>query len=487
MNDVIEQYREAGKRWASGEDFLNPIVIGEKEWNLNPKQLEFLNARDRFSLFGGGMGAGKTTPLILKLILLCVLFPDNRILLGRKTRQSVEVNTLPDFFDICPESWVQYNQSKGIITFFNGSEILLKGLDALQEGSEQEKKKAVQEIKGLNLGAFFIDQLEEIEEVVFQALTSRLRRNVGFQQGCMTTNPANFWAYDYFKANPRAGTRLIETSMLDNKQYLAEDYIQSQLSQPESYVRRFVYGEWNPELYAEGGVFPQEYRTAQSFYLKSPQRTLDGILIWQEPKQGHEYQIGADTSDGNVDPCSLQVVDKMTGEQVASYSAFVPVHVQGEKLLFLAQMYSPSEKALIVLETAPSASGAAVLENIKKFWSRIYEREVFSYHEKKRTKKLGFNTSAGTKQLLIDHFTLLLKNNFIRIRDKEALNELSTFVWSNEAQKKGAGAQRGFHDDRLFALMLAYFQVQPKTLRESKLSGLLEQEQKKTKINFQYA
>src|SRR3990170_521195 len=106
-----------------------------------------------FCLNSGGYGAGKSLALYIKLILFCKCFPGNRVLLGRKT--------LSNIADI---------------------------------------KKAQQKLKSLNLGAYFIDQLEEVEYEVFEVLNSRLRRNdVPVRQGNMDCNPANFWAYHFFK------------------------------------------------------------------------------------------------------------------------------------------------------------------------------------------------------------------------------------------------------------------------------------------------
>src|SRR3990167_4278184 len=233
--EVQDQLRAQGEGWLSGRD-----VLRFEHLELLPKQKEFVNAKDRYVLFGGGMAAGKTTAFIVKLILLSLWFPKNLILLGRKSRQDVERTTLRDFFDICPAGIYEHRVGPGIIEFYNGSQVLMFGLDALQSGSGQDIKKAQQQIKSLNLGAVFIDQLEEIEESVFEALRHRLRRAVGFQQMNFTCNPANFWAFDYFVADPKENTRYIETSMLDNKGHLPESFIQDQLSMPDELKNKYV-------------------------------------------------------------------------------------------------------------------------------------------------------------------------------------------------------------------------------------------------------
>jgi len=479
MQDISKQYEELGHRWLN-----NQVTI--EDFNgikLNDKQKEFINSKDRYTLVSGGFASGKTTGFIIKLYLLCMFFPGNRILLGRKTRQDVERATLPDIFDIFPEGTYTHKVGPGKIEFPNGSEILFFGLDALQSGAGQDIKKAEQAIKSLNLGAVFIDQLEEVEYRVFEALSGRLRRKVPFQQMNFTTNPANFWAYDYFKVNPRPSTRLIQTSMLDNKANLSPEFIEDQLQKGELYVKRYVYGEWTPDTMVQGGVFPSEHIKAQEFHIKKPLRILDGIEIFVEPAV-HDYQIGVDPSQGANDPCGIKVIDKDTGELVASYRAFVPTNVQVEKTVQLAMMYSLLKKPLVIPEA--TGVGQAFVEEIKKVYSNIYEREVFNQREKKTTKKLGFYTNFATKTQLIENMKVLFQKSFAKIRDKVTVEELKTFIYSDEAQMKGAGAQNGYHDDQVMATLLAYWDLKPVTPREASLLDRFATKKQRKVVNYTY-
>lgn len=489
MDNPLSHWENLGKRWLSGEVDIEDWVLKDsagnliKEIKLNDKQKEFINSRTRYTLLSGGFASGKTTGFIIKLYLLSVFFPGNRILLGRKTRQDVERATLPDIFDVFPQGTYEHKVGPGKIVFPNGSEIIFFGLDALQSGAGQDIKKAEQAIKSLNLGAVFIDQLEEIDFRVFEALSGRLRRNVPFQQMNFTTNPANFWAYDYFKVNPRAGTKLIETSMLDNKMNLSKEFIDDMLQKPKRYVDRYVYGLWSPDTLVEGGVFDEEYIKAQMLHVRNPIRTLDGIEIFEEPKN-HEYQIGVDPSTGANDPCGIKVVDKETGELVASYRGYVPNNVQVEKAVQLAMLYSKFKKPLIIPEA--TGVGEAFVNDLKKVYDRIYEREIHNQREKKVTKKLGFYTTHASKNLLVEHMRNLCDKKFPKIRDKETVEEMKTFIYSNEAQMKGAGAQNGYHDDQIMSTMLAYWNVAPITVREASIFERLNRQKAKKVIKYPY-
>jgi hypothetical protein len=247
--------------------------------------------------------------------------------------------------------------------------------------------------------------------------------------------------------------------MIDNKDNLPEGFLEDQLSKPKMYVKRYVYGEWSPDSMVEGGVFAEEHTIAQGHMIKSPIRTLDGINIYHEPTN-HEYQIGVDPSEGSVDPCSITVVDKNTGEVVATFSQYVPNQVQVEKTAQLAMMYSLKAKPLVVPEGV--GAGQAFIESFKKVYDYIYEREVFSQKRQKKTKKLGFYTTHATKLQLIENQRELFQKGFPKIRDKATVEEMKTFICTDEASQQGAGAQNGFHDDKIMSMMLAFYNVEPR-------------------------
>lgn len=450
-----DQYEQLGKQWLAGDVEIETFA----GYTLTPNQKRFINDKSRMVLANGGFAAGKSLAFIIKLYLLCMFFPNNRILLGRKSRVDVEQATLPDIMDIFPEGSYTYRPGPGIIEFPNGSQILIYGLDVMSSGASQDTKKSVQKIKSLNLGGVAIDQLEEIEYVIIESLTGRLRRDVPLQQMFFTGNPANYWAYDFFKANPRPNTSLIEFSMMDNKANLSEAFIDDQLNKPKIYVDKFVYGIWDPTTLVEGTVYSQEYIDWLAQGIREPIREFDGICIYENPSADQEYQVGVDPSLGAEDPCHIVVVSKTTGEEVANYSGFVPNNVVVQKAFQLATLYSIGSSPLVIPEV--TGAGQAFIEEFKKIYDNIYIREVFNHRTKKKTQKLGFYTNFSSKTQLIEHFRTLLSKKYPVVRDRKTVEESRTFCYSDEASKKGAGAQPGFHDDRIMAKLLAYWGIEP--------------------------
>lgn len=478
---MFEQYEKLGRDWLDGK-------ITFKEFNgikFNQKQIDFINDKSRSLLISGGMSSGKTLAFIVKAILLSQFFPGSHFLIGRKTQGNAEDTFMKDFAELCPVEIYGHEKGNHKIVFSNGSEAEFWGLDALQSGASTDIKKAEQKLKSHNFNFIFTDQLEEIEMKVFDALQTRMRRRMcthsaeqmivkrdikgnaiyevcqecgkyTFNQYCATTNPANFWGYEYFKVNPRSNTKLIETSTLDNKAHLTEQFIQNELMKPEAYKAKYFYGNWDDKSMVEGGVFYEEWIMNQRALVKAPIRTVGGIRIFDEPEL-HEYQIGVDPSLGASDPCNVTCVDKATGKVVATYTANVPTNVIVEKVVQLAMMYSQKEMPMIVPEA--TGVGQAFIEALRPLYDNIYIREVYTGIKEKQTEKLGFYTTHSTKTMLIENMKELFQKGFPKIQDVDSVNELNKFIYTDEASQKGAGAQAGYHDDRVMGMMLAYWNV----------------------------
>jgi len=473
-DNPFQAYEELGRKWLNNE----VVIESFGDFKLTKNQIAFVNDKTPELLISGGYRSGKTVALVVKMYLLSVFFPKNQILVGRKSLTDIKLTLIPAIQDIFPAGTYEYKPGYNRIDFPNGSQIHLLGLDTAVSGDDT--KKATQKIRGLDLGAAFIDQLEEIDQIVWDQLAGRMSRNVPFHQKCATTNPARFWAYEYFKAKPRPGTRLIETGMHDNKDNLPEGFIEQQLVKGEMYVKRFVHGIWDTETMIDGRVFSTDVDKEQAFYVKKPVREFSGIKIFHEP-QDHEYQIGVDPSIGAEDPCAIIVVDKTTGEVAATFTGFLPTNAITLKTMILVEMYSKLKKPLVVPEA--TGVGQAFIEDLKRQYDNIYEREVFSKRESKTIDKLGFYTNYATKIQLIENFQQLLQSKWPKLRDEAILSEIQAFVWSDSAKEKGAGAPPPYHDDLVMATMLAYWNLKPVSFKKR---NILENSQK-TPSKVQYA
>ena len=484
----MNKWEEIGKELLAGKR-IKEIVLREKRIELNDKQSEFIsNLSKRYCLNSGGYGSGKSLALDIKMVLFCKCFPKNRVLLGRKTLSDLDRSILPDLFDLMPPGWYDYKVKDGLINFKNGSQIVLFGLDALQQGNMADIKKAQQKLKSLNLGAYFIDQLEEVEYEVFESLNSRLRKmDVPVRQGNMTCNPANFWAYQFFKLKQRRDMNgiwlpkkeddilLIESSMLENKEHLPEDYLKDQLAMGDDYVKRFVLGQWTTDIMIKGSVFPKEYIQKLEICKKAPLEIKEECEIYEEPKNNEIYRMGVDPSEGIIDPASITVISG-SGHKVAKYNGYTTIPGLADKIKFLYYKYN---KPLII----PEVNKSAILEHIKDL--RIYKRRQFDYKDRRETEKLGFVMSWASKQALTSRFLELLRKGGIRIYDANTIEEMKSFVYQDEASSQGASASRGFHDDDVISTMLAFWEFKPTSSDDFFARKAIENANNKPKF-FQY-
>jgi hypothetical protein len=238
------------------------------------------------------------------------------------------------------------------------------------------------------------------------------------------------------------------------------------MAKPKLYRLKYFDGIWDENSMVEGGVFYEEWIKDQELLQKNPVRTLDGIRIFEEPRQ-EIYQIGIDPSLGATDPSNITVVSKDTGRVVCTYTAFVPTDSLTSTAVRIAGMYALKEPPLIVPEA--TGVGQALVEALKRVYDNIYVREQYSTKAiDKKTQKLGFYTTHATKTQLIEHMKELFSKGLPKIHDKDTIDELRTFIYTDSAQEKGAGAQVGCHDDRVMGLLLAYWKVYPQLTIDTK-------------------
>ena len=469
-----DPYREIAKALIQGK-VLDRLTLRGREYIFSEKQSQFISSLSpKFYLFSGGRGCGKSLALVIKIYLFAKCFPGIRILLGRKNQSDIEKTTLLDFFRIVPPDEYTHRVKDGLINFTNGSQIVMLGLDAMQSGAVGDIKKAQQKTKSMNIGAYFIDQLEEIEYEVFQSLNETMRMEsvemsqlmtrlpeeerleakalpalellekygvIDFpRQGNMTTNPANFWGFHYFKKNERmdddgnwipkttTDSFLLEGSMLDNQMNLPPDFIRDRMGRGDSYVRRFVYGEWNMDVLTKGAVFAREHIKWLEGQIRPPLRTEEGCEIYEDP-QDTEYRMGVDPSEGIVDPSSISVVS-FDGRKVAKFNGMVPIQGLADKVKFLYYKY---RKPLIIPES--NAAGAALIREIRDL--KVYRQKRTSEKYDVETERLGFRTSFESKQMLIDHFQKLLRAQVPKIYDRKTIEEMKTFIWSKKGKHGG--------------------------------------------------
>ena len=139
--------------WASKEQ--------KEAWEYGPKPL----------CLSGGYGSGKTFLACRKILRLMDAFPGYRVVVARRRWVHLVKTTMATFFKVCkPEMYNEgrRSDSEKILRLNNGSELIWMHLE---DGEE-----VANIIPGLEINALFIDQAEEVDEELYDKLSSRLGR-----------------------------------------------------------------------------------------------------------------------------------------------------------------------------------------------------------------------------------------------------------------------------------------------------------------------
>ncbi len=248
------------------------------QW-ASPQQEEAFRWGPTPLCLSGGFGSAKTWALCLKALYISDLYPQNRGVIARKVGKELDATTRKTFFKICPPAAYDPRfggrraDSENILRLArSGSEILWIHLDDDDiEGL----------IRGLEINWFLIDQAEEIEEELFDMLSSRLgrwdqaivpdnvlERNGGVDKwewkspmgkpippvySMIAVNPGGYdhWIYRRFHEDSQdwkdkyseLGYKMITMRSTDNR-FLPKQNLDEMLRKDESFQRRFVRGEW---------------------------------------------------------------------------------------------------------------------------------------------------------------------------------------------------------------------------------------------------
>lgn len=182
------------------------------------------------------------------------------------------------------------------------------------------------------------------------------------------------------------------------------------------------------------------------------------VKIFKLPEVGNQYAVGADPSSGKGgDPGSICVLDYKSGEQVATVHGFLEPDIFADELYKICQFYN---QAHVCVES--NNHGEAVILKLKPIYNNFYKRQDFDTTKKKVSYRIGFYTTIQSKLTITDFAVSSLRDGKCIVREKETVDELTTFV--NVQRKTSDGrlvatmsreAAPGCHDDRVMSLCLA--------------------------------
>lgn len=195
------------------------------------------------------------------------------------------------------------------------------------------------------------------------------------------------------------------------------------------------------------------------------------LKIFEYPKTGHRYVIGADSSESATghDYACAQVLDRTTWRQVAVLHGRISPDVFAEKVFALGAYYGWAQ-------IVPEVNGPGLVTTLKlrdKYYPNLYRRKKMDFSVEGNileTEEFGFHSNSKTKPLIVSGLQEALRTVLITIHDEETVGEMKTFVVKG-VSKDGYvsyGADDEFFDDRVSALMFALHAARdlPETVRQ---------------------
>lgn len=198
--------------------------------------------QNRYEIYYGGAGSGKSVFITQKLIIKLLSTP-RKLLVIRKVGRTLKDSVYQLFLDLLSEwrikPYIGVNKTDFTIMFPNGSVILFKGLD------DPEKIKSITGITDI-----WIEEATEITVDDFSQLDLRLRAKKANLQIYLSFNPTSKanWVYKTWFENPseEPNTKILKTTYKDNK-FLTESYIktlEAMIKTNPTYYKIYALGEF---------------------------------------------------------------------------------------------------------------------------------------------------------------------------------------------------------------------------------------------------
>lgn len=426
--------------------------------------------KSRYLVLKGGGGSGKSIFAGRKVLERVTTEEGHRWMVCRKVDKSIRKSCFDQLKAQAEEYYSdsilkipQGESSDMYLKFKNGSQIFFSGLD------NREKLKSIYGVTGL-----WIEEVTELAEEDLNQLDIRMRDEFAFyKQMILTFNPisSTHWIKGRFfdRRDPRATVH--ESTYRDNR-FLPEEErrtLEAFRETDEYYYMVYCLGQWgvtgktvfNARAVSERlSALPKPLKQGFFTYEESLGGTrLDNrafyeessgpITIFKEPVPGRPYVIGGDTAGEGSDRFTAQVLDNITGEQVAVLCHQYDEDVYAKQMFCLGMYYN---EALIGIETNFSTYPVKMLEMLG--YRKQFVREVEDDFTGAIKKAFGFKTTAITRPVIIAGLVAAMREGLSTVNDRATLEEMLTFIRNDQLR---AEAEQGAHDDLVMALAIAWY------------------------------
>lgn len=356
-------------------------------------------------LFGGSR-SGKTFKIVRAMIIRASKHRSRHLILRlnfNHCKTSIWLDTLPKVLRICfPDLKVTWHKSDYYLTFPNGSEIWIGGLDS---------DERVEKILGKEYSTIFFNECSQLTwDSVQVALTRLAEKSDLAKKAYFDENPPTkrHWSYWVFikKVHPDTGEKLADeeyASMLmnpnDNIENIDEGYLKLLASLDEKQKKRFLYGEFNDDT------------NGQAYY------SFDRDLNVKEIDSSYKHGTILCGMDFNVNPMTCVI-----GSYVNK-----TFYIHDEVFLENSDTYKMSSKLI-----EKGHKGARVYPD-----STGANRKTSGKSDHLILKEAGFTVVDTRNPFVTDrvnNVNRLLRDGRIVIdpRCKKLINDLEKVVWKND-------------------------------------------------------
>lgn len=174
------------------------------------------------------------------------------------------------------------------------------------------------------------------------------------------------------------------------------------------------------------------------------------LRIYREHSPTETYTIGADVAMGmrGGDFSVAQVLDGQK-RQVAVYRDHIHPDLFATVLYVLGRRFNDAY-------VAPEVNNHGLLTTVRLAkdlnYPNVHQTVVKDHTLDRETTRIGFETNAKSKPLVIDELRAAFRDGTIEIVDRQTLEEMRAFIVTEEGKLE---AEPGHHDDTVMALAIA--------------------------------
>lgn len=425
------------------------ILYGAK--GPTDKQIIFRDAPEKYKLFGGGLGGGKSWALCAEALRFTLMYAGNYGFLCRSEASAFKKSTLKHLMSNIaylekmskdqggPKLLVKHHVQDMVLTFFNGSVILYGGLGTTVE--DQEK------IKSTEFGWFAVDEAADLNAEIARMLKGRLRLVLpdGTRPryfGLFASNPAPGWLKDDFVTPQIEGypneDHLFIPSLVKDNPYLPPGYLEELVrDNPKSWVKRFVNGSWDA---VEGQIWPEFDRNVHVY----PNENSDAVI--ELPDEFHLIKSIGGLDHGRVNPTCFLGAYTDGDDNIFIYDEYYAKGIISDHCDAIHQQFNI--ESFEYIDADPSMSARNQDKN-GELWSNIdeYAEYGISLSQGNNQVEAGINRVAEYFRVRKDHINPLTGEKgsprvFISSRCKNLIRELGEYIWEKSADTRNDPKER---------------------------------------------